>query len=277
MASRLIDPNPVYRDDNDVPVAGGKLVFSITETSTAKNVYTDSGLGTSLGSEVDLDASGRAEVDIWLASDVLYRMRLMRLVSVGVYEQVWSRDDIGDANVGGLVPLDPADGNDGDVYRTDGVDPYWGPISEVPDNTGHSGKYLTNDGSLNFWAVLQSYSSGNLPGGLVDGGAASGYLDFGNIRVQWGPDTAPTASGITTSKAVTFGQVFATAPWFIGITPSVQDVTTETTYPSASYASPSTTGFTAHFICPGENAGPGSTDIDVAITFTWFAVGPKPA
>ena len=133
MASRLLDQNAAYRDDEGVICAGGSLTFSVTGTSTPKNVYTDSTLGTSLGPSVDLDASGRAEVDVWLAADALYRV-VLKDASANV---IWTRDSVGDANVGGLVPLDPADGDADDVYSTDGINALWRPIREVADPSGH--------------------------------------------------------------------------------------------------------------------------------------------
>lgn len=270
MASRLFDPANQYRDDEGVICAGGKLVFYITNTTTAKNVFSERALSNSLGNSIDLDASGRAEDDFWLASDDLYRVQLYQYVSPGVYSQVWSRDDVGDANVGGLVPLDPADGNDGDVYRTDGVDPYWGPVSEVPDMAGHSNEYLTTDGEQAFWTPLASYDADNLPGGVVDG---TTYLQIGNTMLQMGSGTASTNGTNNVTASVTFSPAFDSAPKIV-LTPTIASINNSGWTVSPAAISGTASGFTANFWADGEH-GSTSTTIDSAVTFNWFAMGPR--
>lgn len=61
-----------FFDDNGDPLSGGTVKFYEPGTSTPKDVYSDSGLGTPLGSEVTLDSAGRAT--IFLNGD--YKARL---------------------------------------------------------------------------------------------------------------------------------------------------------------------------------------------------------
>lgn len=267
MAARLLDQNAQYRDDDGVIVSGGKLVFSLTNTSTPKNVYAERALSTSLGSEVDLDASGRAEVDVWLASDALYRVRLLDADD----NQIWSRDDVGDADSGGLVPLDPADGDEDDVYRTDGTDAYWGPIREVPDPTGHSGKRLGTDGELIFWETQETFDADNLPGGVLD---ETSYYQIGNTMIQRGSGTAATNGSANVTAAITFSPAFDS-------TPNVQvTITNGPTFNSSNWIasthalSKSASGFTASFRVNGEDTG-GSEIFDSAVNFDWEATGTR--
>lgn len=274
MAFRLANHNPVFLDDDGLPCAGGSLTFTRSGTTTAHPVYTDSGLGTSLGNVLTLGSDGRPEDgDFWMSSvDFAYRVVLAKSDAT----VVWTRDDIAELGSTGEPAPVPSDGDEGQVWTTNGVTADWETPSYVPDMAGHAGKILGTDGANALWQAIATYTRDTLPGGLVDGGGSPGYFDFGNIRVQWGSDTAPTASGITTSKAVTFSQVFESAPWFICIGVNAQAVTTENTHASSSFASPTTTGFTAHFFCGGENAGAGSTDINSTIPFRWLAIGERP-
>lgn len=269
MASRLLNPHDQYRDDEGVICAGGSLVFSLTGTSTAKDVFGERALSTNLGATVDLDASGRPESDIWLASDALYRVRLLNADD----EQVWSRDDVGDADSGGLVPLDPADGDEDDVYRTDGTDAYWGPIREVPDPTGHSGKRLGTDGELVFWETQETFDADNLPGGVLD---ESAYYQIGNTMIQRGSGTAATNGTNTVTAAVTFSPAFdSTTNLCIQITITSGPTFNASGWITGAHAlSKTASGFTASFRVNGEDVS-ASEIFDSSVTFDWEATGPR--
>jgi hypothetical protein len=277
MALRLSDPNPVYLDADGNPCAGGKLVFTRTGTSTAHNVFTDAGLGTSLGNEIDLDASGRAETDFWLdASTYAYRVVLKEEDDT----TVWTRDNVREIDTAGVSIPDPAGGNDGEVVMVDGgaYVLYQVLAALLPDMTGHAGKQLGTDGALAFWEAKDeapTYDFDNLPGGLEVSLGATWSLRIGGLLVQGGADTAPTASAISTSKAVTFGTAFSAEPFFIGVSPKATGVTNNSPsdHPSGTYTSPTASGFTANFFCGAENTG-GTITITSTIPFTWLAVGP---
>jgi hypothetical protein len=280
MAFRILDQNPVYLDASGVPCAGGSLTFTRTGTSTAHNVFTDSGLGTSLGNVITLDSAARTSnagvpVDVWLdASTYAYRVVLKN--SAG--STIWTKDNVREIDTAGVTVPDPGDGDDGDVLLTDGVAYYFDAIRQVPDPTGHSGKVLGTDGSLLNWQALESesYDEDNLPGSLTQDNEAEGGFTIGNIRVQWGADTAPSAAAISTTKAVTFGVAFSGTPYYVGVTPTVAGVTSDSPAAacSAQALSQSQTGFTASFFAGAENNG-GNTNITSSVTFKWFAVGPK--
>lgn len=274
MAGTLFyDPRPIYLTDAFEPCPGGTLEFYANgDTGTPKDVYSDEALGVSLGPTVELDAAGRSSTPIYL--DGSYTVRLLDADDV----TVWETDGVNNAGDSGLIPLDPADGEEGQFYGTDGVSAAWLDVLQVPDPTGSAGKYLGTDGDVVQWTAFPAattYDDDTLPGSFSQTATSSGGFTFGNIRVQWGTDTAPTASGITTSKAVTFGTAFASAPWAVLIGTNAQVVTTASTQASASYSTATTTGFTAHFFAGGENAGAGTTSVNSTIPFTWVAVGPK--
>jgi hypothetical protein len=265
MAYRFFDPNTQYRDDDGVICASGSLTFTITGTTTAKNVYAESSLTTSLGNVIDLDASGRADQDFWLATDAQYRV----VLKDGDGVEVWTRDEIRDVDSTVTVQVpDPASGTDGQALFTDGTDFYFDDVSQVPSMSGHSGKYLTNDGTLASWAALPTYSETSLPGGITD---ASSSLQIGKRKFQWGSDSAASSGTTTTNKAVTFGEAYSTAPTvFITITGSTGS-TPQGAFPSHGVVA-TTTGFTVYFYANDEHDSPGWT-ITSSVPFNWIAIG----
>lgn len=273
-AFRLLDQCPQYRDDEGNIVADGELRFYETGTTTPKNVTNGSG-GASLGSTVALDSSGRPETDKdpWL--DGIYRVRLYDADDA----LVWSRDNVQEAATGGITPLDPADGTEDQVYSTDGVNAEWRSISEVPSQTGHSGKFLTTDGTVASWGTvtIPTYDADSLPGGITQDNDSSGSITIGNIRIEWGNDTAPTSASVLSTKAVTFHTAFSGTPYYVGVTPTSGGVTSDTPSArcSAQALSANSTGFTASLFAGAEDEGSGSTAITSTVGFNWLAIGPK--
>jgi hypothetical protein len=271
---RLLDQNTQYRLDDGTVAAGGELRFYENNTTTPKNVYDGADLSPSLGSTVTLDSAGRAEDDVWL--DGVYRVRLYDADGA----MVWSRDDVQGQEAGGITPLDPADGNEDDVYSTDGTTASWRAIREVPDPTGNSGKYLGTDGEAISWTAFPAatvYDEDTLPGSFTQDNDASGSFTIGNIRVEWGNDTAPTAASVVTTKAVTFHTAFSGTPYYVGVTPTAGGVTSDTPSArcSAQALSANSTGFTASLFAGAEDEGNGSTNITSSVSFNWMAIGPK--
>lgn len=125
MASRLLNQATVYLDDAGAPVAGGTLYFYETGTLTPRDVYGEKALTTNLGSTELLDSGGRQVNDIWL--DGAYTVILKDAAGV----QVWSRD-----NVEAPSELPSQTGEVGKALKTDGTDPYWDTLQELPDYSG---------------------------------------------------------------------------------------------------------------------------------------------
>ena len=267
-AFRLLDQCPAYRDDEGNIVASGELRFYETGTTTPKNVTNGSG-GASLGSTVALDSSGRPESDKdpWL--DGIYRVRLYDADDV----LVWSRDNVQEAATGGITPLDPADGTEDQVYSTDGVNAEWRSISEVPSQTGHSGKYLTTDGTVASWGTvtIPTYDADDLPGGIEQ---TTTTFRIGNLLIQMGSGTVPTAAAIKSSVAVTFASAFDSTPVYVGLTANAAGVTGESAHVSMQATSLSASGFTAHAFAGAEDGG-GNLNITSSVPFQYIAIGIK--
>ena len=265
-AFRLLDQNPVQFSDEVTAAASGYYLFSETGTSTPKNVYSTAALSVSLGSQVDLDASGRPTSDIWLDGE--YRVRLMDADDA----QIWLRDNVRDVATGGIAVLDPADGNEDDVYSTDGAAASWRAISEVPSQTGHADKVLKTDGTVATWQAEQTiptYTTTSLPGGITQGATS---FQVGKFLVQTGTGSAPTAAAeSTTSTAVTFGTAYATL-LHIDVSPTGTGGFTGRGAGVDKQINGSTTGFTARFYAGAEH---GSNDYNITSTvnFTWVAFG----
>lgn len=125
MASRLLNQATTYLDDAGAPVAGGTLYFYETGTLTAKNVYGEKALTTNLGATELLDSGGRQVNDIWLSGAYTVVLK----TSGGV--QVWSRD-----NVEAPSDLPSQSGETGKALKTDGTAAYWDTLQELPDYSG---------------------------------------------------------------------------------------------------------------------------------------------
>jgi hypothetical protein len=266
---RSFPPEYQFCNDEGIPLAGGSLTYSITGTPTAKNVYSDTAATVSLGNVLTLDTAGRAP-DHFLSGE--YR----RILKDADGDQVTLFDNIRDVASGSVAPLDPADGNDLDVYSTDGVSAYWRALRELPDPTGSDGYMVVADGdgySLQAPITADSFDADNLPGGISATASASGSVVVGNVRIQWGADTAPSTGTLHSTKAVTFGTAFSGSPYFVGVTPGASSSTGEGAGASAQYTSPSTTGFTASFFVGAEDNG-GVAEINTTIPFTYIAIGP---
>lgn len=278
MAFRYSEVDPVYLDDDGNPCAGGSLTYTRTGTSTAHNVYSDAGLGTSLGNVITLDSSGRAP-DHWLdASTYAYRRVLKNAAGE---EQGSTRDNIREIDTAGVSVPDPSGGNDGEVPMIDAGEYVLTQVADflVPDPTGQSGKQLGTDGELIFWEekpTAATYDEDNLPGGFEDN-TSSGYFDAGAMRQVWGNDTAPTVAALITSKAVTFPAPFADTSYRIVVTATCINVTSNSPSGTATCAvtNKSTTGCTVYCFVGEENTG-GTDTINSNVTFDYYAVGLKP-
>jgi hypothetical protein len=274
MAFRLFQNSPVQFNNDNTVCAGGEVRLYVNNSTTPTNAGEGPDMSPSLGSTLSLDASGRLEDDAWVEGPI--RVRLYNAAG----ELQWSLDNVQDGSTGGLVPLDPADGEEGQVYKTDGTDAYWDDVREVPDPTGMSGRYLGTDGEAVTWTAFPAatvYDEDTLPGSFTQDNDSSGSFTIGNIRVEWGNDTAPTSASVLSTKAVTFHTAFSGTPYYVGVTPTSGGVTSDTPAArcSAQALSANSTGFQASLFAGAEDEGSGSTAITSTVAFNWLAIGPK--
>ena len=87
--ARYSNPVSQYLNGSGVPLPGNKLSFFEPGTTTFKNTFTDSGLGTPNTNPVIADSEGRIS-DIWL--DGIYKVKLTDTNDV----VIWTRDPVGD-------------------------------------------------------------------------------------------------------------------------------------------------------------------------------------
>jgi hypothetical protein len=193
-----------FTDDDGAPLAGGSVQFFLSETTTPTSVYGDPELGTDNGDTLTLGTDGRLQVGCW--GDATLTYRALVLDADAVPQGDGPVDFIAAPGAGGVVFPDPADGDDGDVLTTDGVDATWQAPSYVPDPSGHAGEYLTTDGAVNSWTALDLPDTAILPDGgvVVDPSVTPVYVKWGNIVMQWGSVTMPASGTTTTSANVVF-------------------------------------------------------------------------
>jgi hypothetical protein len=89
--TRFVNPVPQFFDDAGNVLAGGRLYFYETGTTTLKNTYSDSDLTTPNTNPVILDGEGRVATgdgEIFLSGD--YKVRLTDSDDV----QLWERDPV---------------------------------------------------------------------------------------------------------------------------------------------------------------------------------------
>lgn len=92
--SRYSNPQPQYFDDAGEPLAGGKLYFYESGTSTLKDTFSDASLAVANTNPVLLDGDGRISLNVFL--DGSYKVRLTTASDV----LVWEKDPVGSADAG---------------------------------------------------------------------------------------------------------------------------------------------------------------------------------
>ena len=78
---------------------------------------------------------------------------------------------------GGGSSLPDQTGHSGEFLTTDGTDASWAAVDALPDQTGNSGKFLTTDGTSASWGIAYSYNSYSATWGTATGSFAIGLGD----------------------------------------------------------------------------------------------------
>lgn len=146
MAFRPVGLNPQYltlSGSSLTVLAGGTLTFYATGTTTPKDTFSDVDLAILNPNPVTLDAEGRPETDIWGSGSYTVLLK----DSDGA--TIWTRDDV-------LSDSDVPDqtGHNGQFLTTSGTGTDWTAIDQLPDQTGSAGKWLKTDGVNAAWNAL---------------------------------------------------------------------------------------------------------------------------
>jgi hypothetical protein len=166
MAFRIGDQSPVYFDSDGVtPCASGTLTTFINSTTTPVATYSDIGLSVSNGTSITLNSVGRSPVEIWSGATIRVVLKNVNGTTI------WTRDNVQSGS--GLPSLV----TNGYLYSPDGSTLACATIRQVPDPTGNSGKYLTNDGSSASWAPLAARPNLQITSQTITA-AATTNIDF---------------------------------------------------------------------------------------------------
>jgi hypothetical protein len=266
MASfRILDQDPVYFDLQGNLANGGHLRFYESGTTTPKSVYADESLSVSNGAEVLIGSDGRATVDIWGDGLGPYRVRLYDANETLITE----RDDV-DLPGGSGSALPSQTGHAGEALFTDGANPAWAEVLQVPDPTGQSGKILGNNGTIPIWQTLVT-NSANAVLTFVTGGVkiSNGTTAF---MVQFGSDTVPAAgSSPVSAKSFSFGTAFTDIPRvFATINGTAGVANPSGGIPTFGVNSVSTTGAMMNI---DTNAFGSTINVINPVPFVWYAIG----
>lgn len=192
-------------------LAGGELRFYDAGTTTPRDVYGDSDLAVNNGATVDLDSSGRPDVDVW--GDGAYFVEAYD--SLGVKQG--EADDVSIPGAGGLtIPALET----GKFLTNNGAVLLWSEIREVPDPTGQGGKVLGTDGEVLLWQNPPEVPDPPDPEVTIDGdnktftASASTLDDKFVIQVVTGSIAANNEKSM--SGAVVFDTAF-TALWAVHV------------------------------------------------------------
>jgi len=263
MSYRFFNPAPVFADLLGIkPLAGGSLAFYDLGTTTPKLTWSDAELTVPNPNPVPLDSSGRANVNIFL--DGGYSVRLLDAYGA----TVWTRDVNDGGGAGATIPSLMA----GQFLTNDGSTLQWGDVRQVPDPSGSSGNILSTDGSNLVW-IPQPTIPEPEPESKVQA-AASGYLWINGILQQWGTGSAPASGVKSTSSAVTMPITFDEVAYHVDVSANIGTITQNGSNVATTLTNRGANTFTAIFgLADDDNKS--WKAINVAIPFTWFAVGKK--
>lgn len=264
-AYRFRDPAPVLDTLLGLtPAPGGKAYFYVLGTTDLKDTFQDYDLTTPNTNPVILDSNGRFPAPVWLDGDYTYK-------------------------------LDAAD--DSSIVNPTDIRPEIAPGLAIPDPTGHSGEFVTTDGTNILWSgqVYFNPDPTGSPGDMVvvnsDGDgyilqaqpeipqpditvAAGSFIAGGGGALKQmvlsGTGTATASGTNTTQLAIVFATPFksSTVP-YVSITPS----NAQSGGPVVPYTNgaPTATGFTAVFdVAEGSS---GNQNITSPVNFAWQATG----
>ena len=107
---------------------------------------------------------------------------------------------VGDGSgITGIDSFPAQTGHSGEYLTTDGTNVSWGVVDALPDQTGNSGKYLTTDGTNPSWAVLDTDANTTTKGlyEMANTISTNYTIGTGNNAVSAGPITVASGATVT--------------------------------------------------------------------------------
>lgn len=273
MSYRFGDPNPAYVNLlGTESAAGGTLQFYDYQTTTPKATYSDRDLTIPNANPVELDASGRAETEIWLDGEYTVVLR------DADNTVIWTRDEVPEVSPTTTLP-DPTTLPGGTV-KSNGTGYELVTVLELPDPTDSAGymPVVNSDGTgynlqpqpeppeIPDPEIVVSTSPASFRAGVSD--------DTTKFFIQTGSGSAPASGTENTQVSVTFAEPFAATPWHISIEQTHDGVTSLGVVPQYTVSARSASGFTVRFSTE-ENSDFSGWNITSAVPFTYAAFGTK--
>ena len=203
MSYRFPDPNPVLISLlGTESAADGTLQFYDYQTTTPKATYSDRGLTTPNANPVELDASGRAETEIWLNGEYTVVLR------AADNTVIWTRDVVPEVSPTTTLP-DPTTLPGGTV-QSNGTGYELVLVEGLPDPTDSAGKMVVVNSTGTGFTLQDQPEEPEIPDPEIVINDASPYSvrigvsdDTTKFLKQYGSGTVPAAGSRTSSVTIT--------------------------------------------------------------------------
>lgn len=266
MPYRYRDPSPVLENLlGTAAAAGGFAYFYVLgDVNTPKDTYQEYALSTPNPNPIQLDANGRFPNPVWLNGDYTYELKAANGSSIV------NPTDIRPEIAPGLAIPDPL-GHSGEFLTNDGTTISWsGPAWMLPDPTGSAGRMLvvnsTGDGY-----ILQDQPDPPTPDIVIDE-TINTFSGGGDLKKQelFGTGIAPASGTNTTQLAITFSPAFksGTVP-FVTVTPS----NAQAGGPVVPYTNGPATAAGVTVVFDVAEGNSGNQNINSPVHFAWKAEG----
>jgi hypothetical protein len=274
MAYRFRDPSPVFENLLGTRSApGGQWHFYALGTTTPKATYQDYELTTPNTNPVTLDSAGRFPFPVWLDGD--YTVELKASDGSSIINPTDLRPEVSP----GLAIPDPT-GHSGEYLTNDGLTVQWsGVVWNLPDPTGSAGYMLVVNSEGTGYILQPQPTPEELTVNIVVTATRFVFTDTDGNKGQLIRGTGTTSGGIgtkQTSGTVTYANAFSeTVIPMITATggPFANGNDQGGYFADVSVSAQSATGFT---VILNTNHGESNSDgnINGNITFGFMAFGP---
>lgn len=273
MSYRFPDPNPVLISLlGTESAADGTLQFYDYQTTTPKATYSDRDLTIPNANPVELDASGRAETEIWLDGEYTVVLR------DADNTVIWTRDVVPEVSPTTTLP-DPTT-LPGGTIKSNGTGYELVDDLALPDPTDSAGYMVVVNSDGTDFILQEQPEPPEIPEPEVVVTTSPASFRAGvsdnttKFFIQAGSGSAPASGTENTQVSVTFAEPFAATPWHISIEQTHDGVTSLGVVPQYTITARSASGFTVRFSTE-ENSDFSGWNITSAVPFTYAAFGTK--